>query len=65
MDGQGILGVLAIVVGGISLAAGLLLVVAWPYWLDVLAILGGALVVVAGIVLLRRSGRDRHPRREP
>jgi hypothetical protein len=57
MNGLGILGVLAIVVGAVVLGAGLLLIITWPYWLDVLAIIVGPLLVVAGIVLLRRSGR--------
>lgn len=63
MDWQGILGVVALVVGVVVLAAGLLLLVTWPYWLDVAAIVGGPLLILIGVVLLRRS-RNGKPQGE-
>lgn len=57
MDAQGILGVVAVCAGLVATAAGLLLVSTWPYWLDVVAVIGGPLVLVAGITLMRRSGQ--------
>jgi hypothetical protein len=61
MDAQGISGVLAIGLGLVASAAGWLLIVTWPYWLDVVAVVGGPLMVFAGIALLRGSGVDHNP----
>jgi small neutral amino acid transporter SnatA (MarC family) len=59
MDGQGIFGIIALVVGVVALTAGLLLLVTWPYWLDVVAIVGGSFLILIGVVLLRRSGSNK------
>ena len=53
MDVRSIVGILAACIGTVVTAIGLILLMTWPYPLEVLAVVGGPFLMVAGILAMR------------
>jgi hypothetical protein len=61
MDPKAILGILAVSAGVVVAAIGFLLLMTWPYPLEVMAVFGGPLLVGLGVVALRSPRRVGQP----